>query len=243
MAHPAAENAPRAFESVLISRFEWPDHQVRQRLPGMGFEVRITNRPNGAAGITPAPTSEETELARFVVGYCRALFPVDDHGLLLADPDRPGPIREVCVGGGEVMLTDRRMSVVLIKASGALGRAKDERGSIVAIDAPYQALGSAAIVRVKKAFRGARDRSVRWYATRPTGAIDLEPIARIDSDGGRPIPASCALLFDALVAAAGDDALRATLVEADERRRVQWVRDGGRTADGLDIVAEIRRLS
>ncbi|MFD6696497.1 hypothetical protein [Micromonospora aurantiaca (nom. illeg.)] len=141
-----------------------------------------------------------------------------------------------------MILTEGRMCIVLIRASGSLGRANAERGTIVAIEVPYRSLGSIALVRQKKTLRGVREEAIRCYTNRPPGAIDLEPIARLEpSDDDKPVRVTFAELFNQLVEAACDDALRAVLMEAKERQRLERVRAGERTVEELDIVAEISR--
>lgn len=240
MAQPAPDDRPSPHASIVISRFEWPSLDTRLPVPGMGFHLRLTNRHNGDGGIAPIAAPDETELGRFVVAYCRVIVPVDDGGRP-ASSDQVGPLREVCIGGGEVVLTEHRMCLVLIKGNGALGKVDDERGSVIAIDVPFRAVGSIALVREKKAFRGIKERQIRCYCHRPPGAIDIEPLARLPAGNGRPIRIGLTEFFEQLVQLACDDALKATLMEANERKRLQQVRDGARTVEDLDIVAEIVR--
>ncbi|WP_306204354.1 hypothetical protein [Actinoplanes sp. RD1] len=235
-----SDDGPLPCAPVRISRFAWPSHETALPAPGGAFRLRLGTRINGDAGIFPEAAEGEHELARFVIGYCRAVVPVGTDGRPLAF-GKDGPLGEVCVGGGEMVLTGSRLCLVLIKATGALGKADDERGSVICVDVPFGSIGSIALLRRKRAFRGIKDRQLRCYLSRPAGALDIEPVAVFVAGEKRPVRIGLAAAYDQIVRAVCEDALSATLLEAGERDRLRLVRDGARTYDELDLVADITR--
>lgn len=236
MTTPDPRDPPRPDSPVWISRFEWPSHDTSVPVPGMGFGVELVSRFTGEPGISPAAAADEREVARFVAPWLIALFPVGSDGRPLTEPTRTGDPRRVCSGGAEILLTNRRMAVVVVKGYGKLGKVDEREGSIIAIDVPYRSLGSVAIVRKKKILRSVSERSVRCRTTSPPGGIDVEPLARL---GENSASISFTEFADTLIRTACDDLLTATLMEAAERHRVERLRQGARESDGLDVVAEI----
>ena len=239
MCTPVPDSAPRSDSPVWISRFEWPSLETELRVPGMGFGPRLVNRANGEAGISPVPAPDETEISRFMATFFRAVFPAGADGLPLSDPAGTGELKEICAGGAEVLLTDARMAVVMVKGWGVYGKVENESGSVVVVDVPYRALGSVELVRKRRISWRVKDVALHGYTTLPAGVIQLEPFARMDPDLGNPRKVRFVEFMDDLVQAACTARLSATLMEKDERNRLERVRDGERVAEGLDVVAEL----
>ena len=230
---------PHANSPVLASRFEWPDVIEQATIPGFSYGLRTVARVDNALGIAPVPMDDETELDRFVVSWVRAILSVDARGLPSLDPSMSGNLKEICIGAGEVLVTENRLAIVLIQAeSGPLGNAKDEHGSVIAFDVPFRAINSIALTRKKK-FRKVKDDAVRLYIGRPAGAIDLEPLARTTIGSDKPTPTSLPEFFDIVVMTACRHALSATLMELPERQRLERILNGARMVEDLDVVAEI----
>lgn len=204
----------------------------------MGFRLTVAGHANGDAGITPMAAEDEHERGRFA-GICQAVFPTGPDGRPLPH-GKTGVMRQVFFGAAEILLTERRLCAAMISSSGSLGRTDDERGTVIAVDVPYRALGSVALTRERRFFRGVKDTGVRCYAARPAGALDIEPVASVDPTTGKGTRTEMTAFFDLVTRLACADALTETLIEAPERRRLEKVRDGARTVEDLDVVAEIR---
>jgi hypothetical protein len=232
----------RAVSPVVVTRFEWPDESVTASIPGMDFRLQFTRRAYGGGGIAPAPNPDEREVARFVGILLTAAFPVDGVVLPDANPSVNTPIKQICSGRAEVLLTDRRMAVVLGEGSGKLGRVSEEGGSVVAIEVPYRAVNSVAVVRKRTTFRGVKDREVRCYTRHPMGALDIEPVVRMFPAPAEAVRVAVAEFADALIDAICADALSATLMSNEERFRFNRVRRGERVVEDLDIVAELHGM-
>jgi len=168
-----------------------------------------------------------------------AQFPVAGVVLPNPNPTVNTPIERICDGSAEVLLTDRRMAVVLIQGSGKLGRVSEEGGTVVAIEVPYQAVSSVAVVRKRTTLRGVKDRQVRCYTRHPIGVVDFEPVVRMFPAPSKAVRIAVSECADTLVDAICADAVSATLMSNEERLRFNEVRRGERVVEDLDIVAEL----
>jgi hypothetical protein len=240
MTTPRPDGPPRSDSPALITRVEWPGLDTEFAVPGTGVVLRVANRANGNAGISALPGWAEREVDRFMAQYLQVVFPVDADGKPLPDPTGElHRLGKVCEGGAELLVTDQRLVVVVVKGSGGLGVADDERGAVVVVDLPHRALGAVSRTRRKGFLGKVKDSGVRLDVVRPVGAIRVEPLARVDQDLRNPERVDDQAFADSLVHAAAELALTAHLMESSERQRLRRVLDGERTGDGLDVVAEI----
>ncbi|MFC4851868.1 hypothetical protein [Actinophytocola glycyrrhizae] len=208
-------------------------------MPGTDAHLRIINRANGDVGISPERAPDERELDRFVAHWASGGFPVGANGLPLPVPTGGVGLREVFAGGAEILVTEVRIVIVLVKGDSAFGKVYDERGTVVVVDLPYRSLTSVEVEREKGLFGRIKKKGVGLFTNRPLGRVAVNPMARLDANAGNPVLADDNEFADAIVRAAASYRLTATLMEKQERQRLERVRDGARVLDGLSVVAEL----
>src|SRR6266480_2952744 len=120
-AENVAQHSSQFLPSFRLLRGTPPEPPAQ--LPDLGIAIGRTRRHDGRLGIRPLPLDGQTELARYV-GVVTA-------GAFMTAQGRPprGPetaassLRKICFGGGEMLLTERVLAVVISSGDTILGEA------------------------------------------------------------------------------------------------------------------------
>lgn len=182
-----------------FARFQWPDSTPSQRIPELQVAVRVINRANGEGGISPLAVDGEQDVGRFISQYFRAVLPVRPDGHPAGNGF--GSPRQVCEGGAEILLTDRRLVAVVIRGNCLVGSVDERNGVVFVIDFPYECIGSVDLEHKKRLFGGVKERHVRIYGAAVPAALEIEPFVQVDEDGRNPVKTSYQVFADALTAA------------------------------------------
>ncbi|KOX21718.1 hypothetical protein ADK67_25445 [Saccharothrix sp. NRRL B-16348] len=181
---------------------------------------------------------DEVEVGRFVIGYLRILSTCDAQGRPVAGDATSGDLREVCEGGGEVLVTDRRVVVEVMVGTTCHGPVDANRGHVLVADFPFEAVNSVERRRKKKLLGGVKEQAVRLSALSfPVTVVELEPLAVLDTATGDSAGVDVPLFAEVIVAMACDVHLASAGLESAERDRLTAVRAGRWQPDGLDLVA------
>jgi hypothetical protein len=210
-----------------------PELQVISELD---LALRTIRRPNGDLGVVPCVSDDgETEVAHFMCDYIRLVLPFGRN-----DDDDAGAftVKEVCEGGGEVLLTSRRIIFVLVLGDTILGQSKETGGVVFVADFPHHPVISVELIRSRRLFGGLKTRHVRVYAD-TVSVLDLKPFARFDPEWRDATRISFEDFVGDLAPLVCDVALAAPDLPQSERERLERVRAGAREVHDLDLIARI----
>jgi hypothetical protein len=148
-------------------------HENSERfLPAFArLKTSTTGRPTRYAPLdlvyreaSPMPSTGETELGRWVVlGGC--LFTVTDAGTPMetAPVGASGRPMQLFYGGGEFLLTERRVVGIVMEGETVVGKAGD--GSILALSYPLWRIGSISIDLKQRLFGGVKEKRLHLIST------------------------------------------------------------------------------
>lgn len=202
--------------------------------------ARVAGRgPNGTS-LAPIPVEGETETGRFLVGYLRALSTFNDHNRPIEAGETAGLLLEACEGGGEVLVTDRRLIVSVMVGTTWNGSVDADRGRLLLLDIPFPAIDAIERRRKKGLLGGVKERAVRvTVMSFPVLVVDLEPLARVNADGTPPERIGAEPFAHALVTAVCASRLADPAVNPSERDLLLAAQNGRWSADGNDLVVRL----
>jgi hypothetical protein len=204
----------------------------------LGFGIRQKARGSHRV-IVPVPADGETEIARYVsLARGMASFAPDGRPPTVADAAASAQ-KKICEGAAELLLTNMRLCVLIMRGQTILGPVNEARGSVLALSLPYGDLDFVEVTRKKGAFGAVKESDVRVMSFAPPSGFVLEPHYRMDLTSDSPTKTSYVAFADLLVEAVCDFRL-ATETDERERARVRQVRAGHREENGLCLTAVLQ---
>jgi hypothetical protein len=205
----------------------------------LNFSIQRTTR-RGRQVLVPIPADGETEIARFA-SVTRAMATFTPEGKPPTAAEAAVSIqRKVCYGAAELMVTNMRLCVLLIRGETILGNVNESRGSVFALSFAYGDVDYVDVARRKGVFGAMKESDVKVVLLAPPAALVLEPNYRMDPTSDVPIQTSYSAFADTLVEAACDFHL-GIVTDEQERARLQRVKAGYRHENGTDLTALIQR--
>jgi hypothetical protein len=166
---------------VKTALFAWSGGDAEQKVDRVGCVIKKVYRARGSTGLAAQPLAGEKELGRFVAQHLHMVAMVGSDGKLVDGPVWSGTFRLACEGGGELLLTDRRLLITVILGETVLGDVNERNGKIFVIDIPYGVITSVDVMRKKAFFGGMKVKAIRVQSITPPTVLDVEPIAQLDS--------------------------------------------------------------
>jgi hypothetical protein len=208
------------------------------RVGDLGFGIRHKARGSHQV-IVPVPAGGETEIARYV-SLARAMASFAPDGRPPTAADAAGAAqKQICEGAAELLLTNMRLCVLIMRGQTILGPVNEARGSVLALSMPYGGLDFVEVTRKKGAFGAVKESDVSVMSFAPPSGFVLEPHYRMDLASDTPAKTTYAAFADLLVQAVCNFRL-ATETDERERARVRQVREGRREQNGLCLTAVLQ---
>jgi hypothetical protein len=208
-------------------------------IDGLNFSIQRTTR-RGRKVLVPIPADGETEIARFA-SLARVMASFTPEGKPPTAAEAAVSIqRKICYGAAELMVTNMRLCVLLIRGETILGNVNESRGSVLALSFAYGDVDYVDVARRKGVFGAMKESDVKVVSLAPPAALVLEPNYRMDLTSDVPTKTSYSAFADTLVETACDFHL-GIVADEQERARLQQVRAGYRHQDGTDLTAVLQR--
>jgi hypothetical protein len=208
-------------------------------IDGLNFRVQRTTR-RGREVLVPIPADGETEIARFL-SVARAMASFTPEGRPPTAAEAAVSVqRKICYGAAELMVTNMRLCVLLIRGETILGNVNESRGSVFALSFAYGDVDYVDVARRKGVFGAMKESDVKVISFAPPTALVLEPNYQMDLTSDVPTKTSYSAFADTLVGAACDFHL-GIVTDEEERVRLQQVKAGYRHENGTDLTALIQR--
>jgi hypothetical protein len=208
-------------------------------IDSLNFRVQRTTR-RGRQVLVPVPADGETEIARFA-SVARAMATFTPEGKPPTAAEAAASVqRKVCYGAAELMITNMRLCVLLIRGETILGNVNESHGSAFVLSFAYGDVDYVDVARRKSVFGAVKESDVKVVLLAPPAAVVLEPSYRMDPTSDMPTKTSYSAFADTLVEAACDFHL-GIVTDEQERARLQQVKAGYRDESGTDLTALIQR--
>lgn len=212
------------------------DGQVHE-VEGLQMAVHRVRRASGRVGVAPRASGGEIEIARFMSQIIRVVMTMSEDGLPVGRSTKSSGMKQLCFGGGEVLVTNERVLAVVAIGESLLGDLDETSGSVLMVEFPHSRVESVELARKRKVFGGVKDKHVRIAATTTPAVLDLEPVYALDSNSVSPRKVDYAVCADAVVRSACAARLSRDGLAASERSRLERVSEGARDVDGDDTIA------
>jgi hypothetical protein len=172
------------------------------RAPGVHMAIKRVRRANGQIGVVPQPQAGEVEVGRYMSSFTQAVVAMTGDGRPPSQSDQPFGMKQVCLGGGEVLLTDKRVATVLSMGESVLGNLNEKNGAVLLLDFPYERIETVELTQTKRGFGGLKERKVRIASTKCPAALDFEPGYILNANSSNAKKTSYSAFMTAIVQAA-----------------------------------------
>jgi hypothetical protein len=208
-------------------------------VPGLNFKIRrVTRRGAERAAIVPAVG--ESENGYFVaMGGAMATITPDGRPPTQAD-SATSTQHKIYYGVAALLVTNRRLCVLVVRGDTILGKVNEQRGSLLALSFAFESINSIEIARRKGAFGRVKESEVKVLSFAPPAGLLLEPKYRLAVDPDAPAATTSYSAFADILIEAACTHLLQTVTDHQEHSRLDQIRAGHRLRDGLDLVAPFR---
>lgn len=209
---------------------------VRVRLAEEGRAGRYPEFDFHFSGPHPTAAAGERELNRWVV-YGGATFVATDAGEPIGRSGGSGRMLQLFVGGAEVLLTDRRLLVVVIEGETIVGPVGGRSGHMLLLSYPLDRIESVGVDRKKRIFGGVKETRLQILSVSCMAALVFDDIIADSGPGPRGFQRFRGTKRDVVEALVRPVvAARRPTADANEERELRAV-ESGKRIDGPDEFA------